>query len=101
MSRYRSLSRWTIVTILGLLAAMAPWSPASANVLQCGAVLTTNAITLLVLGWYLLSGRALVRPSAFRPRFAIDPYATGIPGVYICSAATPPGGEEVADRCFH
>ncbi|HWH43898.1 MAG TPA: NAD(P)/FAD-dependent oxidoreductase [Thermoleophilaceae bacterium] len=27
----------------------------------------------------------------FRPRFAIDPYATGIPGVYICSAATPPG----------
>jgi phytoene dehydrogenase-like protein len=26
-----------------------------------------------------------------RPRFAIDPYRTGIPGVYICSAATPPG----------
>jgi phytoene dehydrogenase-like protein len=27
----------------------------------------------------------------FRPRFAIDPYSTGIEGVYICSAATPPG----------
>jgi phytoene dehydrogenase-like protein len=27
----------------------------------------------------------------FRPRVAVDPYATGIPGVYICSAATPPG----------
>jgi phytoene dehydrogenase-like protein len=27
-----------------------------------------------------------------RPRLALDPYATGIPGVYICSAATPPGG---------
>ncbi|MFL5895119.1 MAG: phytoene desaturase family protein, partial [Thermoleophilaceae bacterium] len=26
-----------------------------------------------------------------RPRLAIDPYSTGIPGVYICSAATPPG----------
>ena len=26
-----------------------------------------------------------------RPRFASDPYATGIPGVFICSAATPPG----------
>jgi phytoene dehydrogenase-like protein len=24
------------------------------------------------------------------PRLAADPYATGIPGVYICSAATPP-----------
>jgi len=27
-----------------------------------------------------------------RPRIAIDPYATGIPGVVICSAASPPGG---------
>jgi phytoene dehydrogenase-like protein len=26
-----------------------------------------------------------------RPRIAVDPYRTGIPGVYICSAATPPG----------
>lgn len=28
----------------------------------------------------------------FRPRIAVDPYRTGIPGVYLCSAATPPGG---------
>jgi phytoene dehydrogenase-like protein len=28
---------------------------------------------------------------ALRPRPAVDPYRTGIPGVYICSAATPPG----------
>ncbi len=27
-----------------------------------------------------------------RPRIALDPYSTGIPGVYICSASTPPGG---------
>lgn len=27
-----------------------------------------------------------------RPRVAADPYWTGIPGVYLCSAATPPGG---------
>jgi phytoene dehydrogenase-like protein len=27
-----------------------------------------------------------------RPRLALDPYSTGIPGLYICSAATPPGG---------
>jgi phytoene dehydrogenase-like protein len=26
-----------------------------------------------------------------RPRVTLDPYATGIPGVYLCSAATPPG----------
>jgi phytoene dehydrogenase-like protein len=29
---------------------------------------------------------------ALRPRLALDPYATGIPGVYLCSSATPPGG---------
>ena len=27
----------------------------------------------------------------FRPRFALDPYFTGAPGIFICSAATPPG----------
>jgi len=27
-----------------------------------------------------------------RPRIGFDPYATGIPGVWICSSATPPGG---------
>lgn len=27
-----------------------------------------------------------------RPRVAPDPYWTGVPGVFLCSAATPPGG---------
>jgi phytoene dehydrogenase-like protein len=27
----------------------------------------------------------------FRPRVALDPYRTGVPGVFICSGATPPG----------
>jgi phytoene dehydrogenase-like protein len=27
-----------------------------------------------------------------RPRLSLNPYSTGIPGVYICSAASPPGG---------
>ena len=26
-----------------------------------------------------------------RPRPALDPYALGAPGLYLCSAATPPG----------
>jgi phytoene dehydrogenase-like protein len=26
-----------------------------------------------------------------RPRFALDPYSAGTPGLFICSAATPPG----------
>ena len=27
----------------------------------------------------------------FRPRVAVNPYATGVPGVYLCSQSTPPG----------
>jgi phytoene dehydrogenase-like protein len=27
-----------------------------------------------------------------RPRITLNPYKTGIPGVFICSASTPPGG---------
>jgi phytoene dehydrogenase-like protein len=32
------------------------------------------------------------RQLIFRPRPAADPYSLGVPGMYICSASTPPGG---------
>jgi phytoene dehydrogenase-like protein len=31
------------------------------------------------------------RQLIFRPRIAADPYSIGVPGMYICSASTPPG----------
>jgi phytoene dehydrogenase-like protein len=42
-------------------------------------------------GGDIATGAASPWRIVFRPRFALDPYATGIPGVYLCSAATPPG----------
>ena len=42
-------------------------------------------------GGDILTGANTPLQSFFRPRVALDPYSTGIPGVYICSAATPPG----------
>ena len=41
-------------------------------------------------GGDIIGGATTTMQSLFRPRIALDPYATGIPGVYICSAATPP-----------
>jgi phytoene dehydrogenase-like protein len=43
------------------------------------------------IGGDILTGANTPLQSLFRPRVTLDPYATGIPGVYICSAATPPG----------
>jgi phytoene dehydrogenase-like protein len=42
-------------------------------------------------GGDILTGANTPLQTVVRPRPALDPYATGIPGVYICSAATPPG----------
>jgi len=42
-------------------------------------------------GGDIITGALTPWQSVIRPRLALDPYATGIPGVYICSAATPPG----------
>jgi phytoene dehydrogenase-like protein len=42
-------------------------------------------------GGDVVTGSNDARQLIFRPRAARDPYTTGIPGVYLCSAATPPG----------
>ena len=42
-------------------------------------------------GGDITTGANTARQLVLRPRLATDPYATGVPGVYLCSAATPPG----------
>ena len=42
-------------------------------------------------GGDVVTGSNDARQLVFRPRAALDPYHTGVPGVYLCSAATPPG----------
>ena len=43
-------------------------------------------------GGDILTGSNNPFQSVIRPRLALDPYSTGAPGLFICSAATPPGG---------
>ena len=42
-------------------------------------------------GGDVIAGATTPLQLLFRPRLALDPYTVGIPGVYLCSAATPPG----------
>jgi phytoene dehydrogenase-like protein len=43
------------------------------------------------IGGDIITGANTPLQILFRPRFALDPYSTGAEGLYICSAATPPG----------
>jgi phytoene dehydrogenase-like protein len=38
------------------------------------------------------AGAATLRQMVFRPTVRWNPYRTDLPGIYLCSAATPPGG---------
>ena len=51
-------------------------------------------------GGDIITGANTARQILLRPRIALDPYATGVPGVYLCSAATPPG-PGVHGMCGH
>ncbi|ORW07353.1 phytoene desaturase family protein [Mycolicibacter longobardus] len=42
-------------------------------------------------GGDIMTGAKDLRQLTFGPRVTLSPYSTGIPGTYICSAATPPG----------
>jgi phytoene dehydrogenase-like protein len=42
-------------------------------------------------GGDIMTGANTPFQTMVRPRLALDPYATGAPGLYICSASTPPG----------
>ncbi|MFC6066150.1 phytoene desaturase family protein [Streptomyces ochraceiscleroticus] len=42
-------------------------------------------------GGDIVTGAKDIRQLVFGPRIAPNPYATGVPGMYLCSAATPPG----------
>ncbi len=42
-------------------------------------------------GGDISAGANTSRQIALRPRPALNPYALGVPGVYLCSSATPPG----------
>lgn len=42
-------------------------------------------------GGDIMTGAKDIRQLVFGPRITLSPYEIGIPGMYICSAATPPG----------
>ena len=52
-------------------------------------------------GGDISSGANTAKQIVFRPRVALDPYSLGVPGFYLCSSATPPGGGVHGMGGFH
>ncbi len=52
-------------------------------------------------GGDIAGGATDLRQLVGRPRLVGDPYATGVPGVYLCSASTPPGAGVHGMSGFH
>lgn len=50
-----------------------------------------SAHNLNYAGGDIMTGAKDIRQLTFGPRITLSPYSIGIPGMYICSAATPPG----------
>ncbi len=47
-------------------------------------------------GGDIMTGAKDIRQLTFGPRITLSPYTIGVPGMYICSAATPPGPARTA-----
>ena len=52
-------------------------------------------------GGDIVGGANTLRQLVMRPRLAADPDSTGVPGAYICSAASPPGAGAHGMCGFH
>jgi phytoene dehydrogenase-like protein len=77
-----------------LLAQIERFAPGLRERIVGEAVTATTAIAASnanYVGGDIVTGANTPWQLLIRPRLALDPYSTGIPGVFICSAATPPG----------
>jgi phytoene dehydrogenase-like protein len=77
-----------------LIGQIERFAPGLRERILATAVRSTNEIenhNANYIGGDIITGANTPWQTVIRPRLAIDPYSTGIPGVFICSAATPPG----------
>jgi phytoene dehydrogenase-like protein len=77
-----------------VIAQIDRFAPGFRERIAATAVRTTTEIAasnVNYLGGDIITGANTPIQTVIRPRFGLDPYSTGAPGLWICSAATPPG----------
>jgi phytoene dehydrogenase-like protein len=87
-------SGWTGDATEAVIAQMERYAPGFRDRVVSTTIRSTSAIAACNANYVagdIVSGANTPRQLVFRPRAAVNPYATGVRGVYLCSAATPPG----------
>jgi phytoene dehydrogenase-like protein len=87
-------SGWTGDATAAIVAQVERFAPGFKERVLATSVRSTTAIAASNANYIagdIVSGANTPRQLVFRPRVALDPYTTGLRGVYLCSAATPPG----------
>lgn len=77
-----------------ILAQIERFAPGFRDRVLARAVRSTTALAAdnpNYVGGDIVTGANTLRQLVFRPRLSLDPYSVGVPGMYLCSAATPPG----------
>jgi phytoene dehydrogenase-like protein len=77
-----------------VVAQIERFAPGFRDRIVATAVRTTTEIAAAnanYIGGDIITGANTPLQTTIRPRLAVDPYSTGAPGLWICSAATPPG----------
>jgi phytoene dehydrogenase-like protein len=77
-----------------VIAQIERFAPGFRERIAATAVRTTTEIAASnanYVGGDIITGANTPIQTTIRPRLALDPYSTGAPGLWICSAATPPG----------
>lgn len=77
-----------------ILAQIERFAPGFRERIVGAAVRSTTqlaAYNLNYVGGDIMTGAKDIRQLTFGPRITLSPYGVGVPGMYICSAATPPG----------
>jgi phytoene dehydrogenase-like protein len=85
---------WTGDASEAIIAQIERYAPGFRDRIVAQTVRSTSAITASNANYVagdIVTGANTARQLVFRPRIALNPYATGVSGVYLCSAATPPG----------
>jgi phytoene dehydrogenase-like protein len=77
-----------------VIAQIERFAPGFRERIRATSVRTTTQIAAAnanYIGGDVITGANDPIQTTIRPRFAVDPYSCGAPGLWICSAATPPG----------